>query len=140
MDITIRLGTENEKKMLLVKYPHIQNVLGNGGYFVVSAIQNDIIGYAWAFKRKIPAPVDCEELFINIIEVIYSNFRSKGIASEMAQKIIEIAKSEQIYQIRAYCDISNIPSHRLWLKNRFSISPCKEKDGSISGSFVSLVI
>ena len=51
-----------------------------------------------------------------------------------------IAKEEKVYQVRAYCDIGNISSHRLWLKNKFSISPVKMPNGSISGSFVSYVL
>jgi len=45
-----------------------------------------------------------------------------------------------VYQVRAYCDIRNIPSHRLWLKNKFSISPVKMPDDTIAGSFVSYVL
>ena len=100
--------------------------------------------YFWGkkelFKRKIPAPVEQDEVFINIIEVIYTNLRCQGMASSMLQKIIEIAKEEKVYQVRAYCDIGNVPSHRLWLKNKFSISPVKMPDGSIAGSFVSFVL
>ena len=136
----IRLGTDAEKQKLLTDYPNIKNVIRDGGYFIVAKIEDTVVGYLWAFKREIPAPVEQDEIFINIIEVIYTNLRCQGVASKMISEIIEIAKEEKVYQIRAYCDIGNFPSHRLWLKNKFSISPVKMPDGSISGSFVSYVL
>ena len=139
-DMIIRLGTDAEKQELLTDYPNIKNVIRDGGYFIVAKIEDTVVGYLWAFKRKIPAPVEQDEIFINIIEVIYTNLRCQGVASKMISEIIEIAKEEKVYQIRAYCDIGNFPSHRLWLKNKFSISPVKMPDGSISGSFVSYVL
>ena len=138
--VIIRIGTDAEKQNLLTDYPNIKNVIHDGGYFVVALIEDTIVGYLWAFKRKIPAPVDQNEIFINIIEVIYTNLRCQGIASNMVKKIIDIAKEEEAYQVRAYCDIGNMPSHRLWLKNKFSVSPVKMPDGSIAGSFVSFVL
>ena len=139
-DMIIRLGTDAEKQKLLTDYPNIKNVIRDGGYFIVAKIEDTVVGYLWAFKRKIPAPVEQDEIFINIIEVIYTNLRCQGVASKMISVIIEIAKEEKAYQVRAYCDIGNFPSHRLWLKNKFSISPVKMPDGSISGSFVSYVL
>ena len=138
--VIIRIGTDAEKQKLLNDYPNIKNVVRDGGYFIVAQIEDTIVGYLWGFKRKIPAPVEQDEIFINIIEVIYTNLRCQGMASSMLQKIIEIAKEEKVYQVRAYCDIVNVPSHRLWLKNKFSISPVKMPDGSIAGSFVSFVL
>lgn len=139
-DMTIRLGTDAEKQELLTDYPNIKNVIRDGGYFIVAKIEDTVVGYLWAFKRKIPAPVEQDEIFINIIEVIYTNLRCQGVASKMISAIIEIAKEEKAYQVRAYCDIGNVPSHRLWLKNKFSISPVKMPDGSIAGSFVSYLL
>ena len=136
----IRLGTEDEKQKLLIDYPNIKNVIRDGGYFIVAKIEDTIVGYLWAFKRKIPAPIEQDEIFINIIEVIYTNLRCLGVASKMLSEIIEIAKKEKVYQVRAYCDIDNVPSHRLWLKNKFCISPTKMQDGSIPGSFVSYTL
>ena len=138
--IIIRIGTDAEKQKLLNDYPNIKNVVRDGGYFIVAQIEDTIVGYLWGFKRKIPAPVEQDEIFINVIEVIYTNLRCQGMASSMLQKIIEIAKEEKVYQVRAYCDIWNVPSHRLWLKNKFSVSPVKMPDGSIAGSFVSFVL
>ena len=138
--VIIRIGTDTEKQNLLLDCPNIKNVVRDGGYFVVAQIEDTIVGYLWAFKRKIPAPVDQNEIFINIIEVIYTNLRCQGIASNMLKAIINIAKEETAYQVRAYCDIENVPSHRLWLKNKFSVSPVKMPDRSIAGSFVSFVL
>lgn len=138
--VNIRIGTEKEKQKLITTYPYTKNVIGENGYFIIAETDNNMIGFLWAFKRDIPAPIEQSEIFINVIEVLNINLRSLGIGSRMIEKIIEIAKEEKVYQVRAYCDIRNIPSHRLWLKNKFSISPVKMPDNTIVGSFVSYVL
>ena len=137
--ITFRMGSESDKDRILVQYPYTKQVLNSGGYLIVAETEDEIIGFLWAFKRKIPAPVEQNELFINVIETFRADLRCRGIASEMIRELLLIAKEEKIYQIRAYCDIGNVPSHRLWLKNGFTISPVKLQDGTIPGSFVSLI-
>lgn len=139
-NLIIKIGTEHEKEQLLKEYPYMRDVIREGGYFVVAKNEDTIVGCLWAFKRDIPAPIEQNEIFINMIEVTHSNLRCKGIATAMLKKIIKIAKDENMYQVRAYCDIHNISSHRLWLKNKFSISPVKMPDDTIAGSFVSYVL
>ena len=84
--VIIRIGTDAEKQKLLNDYPNIKNVVRDGGYFIVAKIEDTIVGYLWCFKRKIPAPVEQDEIFINVIEVIYTNLRCQGMASSMLQK------------------------------------------------------
>ena len=138
--VNIRIGTESEKQQLITTYPYTKNVIGENGYFIIAETDNNMIGFLWAFKRDIPAPIEQSEIFINVIEVLNINLRSQGIGSRMIEKIIEIAKEEKVYQVRAYCDIKNVPSHCLWLKNKFAISPVKMPDNTIAGSFVSYVL
>ena len=138
--VNIRIGTESEKQQLITTYPYTKNVIGENGYFIIAETDNNMIGFLWAFKRDIPAPIEQSEIFINVIEVLNINLRSQGIGSRMIEKIIGIAKEEKVYQVRAYCDIKNVPSHCLWLKNKFAISPVKMPDNTIAGSFVSYVL
>ena len=138
--LSVRIGTDGERERLLSDYPAAKNVISDGGYFIVAKVDDRLVGFLWAFKRDIPAPVNGEELFINVIDVIDSDLRRRGIASAMVSEIINVAREENVYQVRAYCDIGNISSHRLWIKNRFSVSPVKMPDGSIAGSFVSFVL
>ena len=139
-NLIVRIGTEHEKGQLFEDYPYMKNVICDGGYFIVAKIKDTIVGCLWAFKRDIPAPIAKDEMFINMIEVIHDDLRCKGIASAMLSEIIKIARAENVYQVRAYCDICNVSSHRLWLKNKFSISPVKMPDNTIAGSFVSYVL
>lgn len=140
--INIRNGTEKDKQNLLDKYPDLNKffVICDTGYLIVAERENDIIGFLWAFKQDIPAPIEAQEIFINAIEVFNDEWRCQGIGTQMVQKIIEVAKKEQVYQIRATVQIGNAPSHRLWFKNKFSISPVKMPDADIVGSFVSFVL
>lgn len=138
--IAIHSGTESDKQRLLSKYPNLDKFFFGDGRLVIAEDGSDIVGFLWAHKRKISAPVEAEEIFINYIEVFEPELRCRGIGTQMVQKIIEIAKSEQVYQIRAKVKTENVPSHRLWLKNKFSISPAQMPDGNIAVSFVGYVL
>lgn len=140
--INIRNGTDKDKQILLSNYPDLQKffVICDTGYLIVAQRENDIIGFLWAFKQDIPAPIEAQEIFINAIEVFNDKLRCQGIGTEMVQKLIEIARKEQVYQVRASVQIGNVASHRLWFKNKFSISPVKMPNADIVGSFVSFVL
>ena len=138
--INIKNGTESDKQRLLSKYPNLDEFFFGDGRLVIAENGNEIVGFLWAHKRKISAPVEAEEMFINYIEVFEPELRCRGIGTQMVQKIIEIARAEQVYQIRAKVKTENMPSHRLWLKNKFSISPAQMPDGNIAVSFVGYVL
>ncbi len=138
--VEIKLGTETDKQKLLNEYPNLHKFFGDTGYLIIAEMENNIIGFLWAFIRDIPAPIEAKEMFINAIEVFDTQLRCQGIGTQMVQKIIEIAKNERVYQIRASVQIGNVASHRLWFKNKFSIAPVKLPDTDILGSFVSYVI
>lgn len=138
--INIKNGTESDKQRLLSKYPNLDKFFFGDGRLVIAENGNDIVGFLWAHKRKISAPVEAEEMFINYIEVFEPELRCRGIGTQMVQKIIKIAKAEQVYQIRAKVKTKNMPSHRLCLKNKFSISPAQMPDGNIAVSFVGYVL
>ena len=136
----IRLGNTVDRTQIVTIYPYTADVLGDGGYLIVAEENDQIVGFLWAFKRKIPAPIEQEELFINVIEVFPAKLRCQGLATRMLERLKDIAVAEKVYQLRAYCDIRNIPSHCLWAKNGYGISPVSMPDGTISGSYVSLVL
>ena len=138
--VTIRLGAEKDKELLKTQHPQTAPVLGDGGYLIVAEDNGQIVGFLWAFKRKIPAPIEQEELFINVIEVFPEELRCQGLATRMLGEAKRIAINENCYQLRAYCDIRNVSSHRLWVKNGYGINPVALPDGNIVGSFVSLVL
>lgn len=138
--INIKNGTESDRLRLLSKYPNLDKFFFGNGRLVIAEDGNEIVGFLWAHKRKISAPVEAEEMFINYIEVFEPELRCRGIGTQMIQRIIEIARAEQVYQIRAKVKTENVPSHRLWLKNKFSISPAQMPDGNIAVSFVGYVL
>lgn len=137
--MTIKFGTDAEKNIIFAKRPQAAGLFSDDGYFVVAEENGEIAGFAAVFGRKIPAPVEETEAFINVIEV-FEEYQKSGVASMLVRKIIETEKPRGTYQIRAYCDISNAASHALWRKNGFGLSPVKMPDGSIAGSFVTLVL
>lgn len=136
----IRIGTVEDKQWILEKYPNTSQVMNEGGCLIIAVKHDEIIGFVWSFRRIIPAPINKTEDFINVIEVFAAENRCKGIASQMVKKCLEIAKENGSYQVRAYCDINNVASHMLWIKNRFTISPVKMNDGQVLGSYVTSLL
>ena len=134
----LRMGNETDKEYILNIRPQASTLFEGRSYFII-AEDDGILGFAVVFHRDIEAPVPANEAFINLIEILDENNYNKGIASCLVQKIIEMEKEKNTYQIRAYCDINNTASHRLWFKNGFGISPAKESNGQILGSFVTYV-
>jgi RimJ/RimL family protein N-acetyltransferase len=140
MNMEIKVASKTEIHEIIKKFPGTKSVIwenDDNTYLLLAKENNHIIGFSFSFRRKIPAPIgDLSEDFINVIEVLELNKRNKGIGSALVQQSIAIAKDNGSIQVRAYCDISNEASHRLWLKNGFGISPVKLPDGNIVGSFV----
>lgn len=134
--MNIRLGTAEDKYIILNKYPYTSQVMYEGGNLLIADREETIIGFLWSFRRNIPVPIEKMEEFINVIEIFSDTDRRIGVGSLLVQKCIEIAKENDCYQVRAYCDVNNIPSHMLWVKNGFTISPVKLEDDSIPGSYV----
>lgn len=134
----LRTGNNTDMEYILKLRPQAAAYFEGRSYFIV-AEDEGILGFAVVFHRDIEAPVPANEAFINLIEILDKRNHRKGIASCLVQKIIEIEEEKKTYQIRAYCEINNIASHRLWLKNGFGISPAKESNGRILGSFVTYV-
>ena len=134
--MNIILGTEIDKNQILENFPHTTQVIGDDGVLIVAKNGGEIVGFLWAFMRDVPVAVNKREMFINVIEIFNVQNRCNGIGSLLVEKCIEIAKADNCYQIRAYCDANNIPSYMLWIKNNFAISPVKMDNGSIPGSYI----
>ena len=136
----IRYATQEEVSEIFEKDPYMKNVmwLGENTFTLFAIDDNDKnVALLFAYYREIPAPLDRKkECFINVVGVHNESMHGKGIGSALIQEAIRIAKEKDVIQVRAYADINNVSSHRLWLKNGFGISPVKLSDGQIPGSFV----
>jgi len=135
----IRKAVQGEISAWLDKEPSLKNVMWVGEntltLFAVDENEHDT-AFLFAFHREIEAPLNGHtEWFINVVDVNES-MRGQGIGSALIQETIKIAKETNALQVRAYCDIQNVASHMLWLKNGFGISPVKVAGGQIPGSFV----
>lgn len=135
----IRKADEQEISDLIEKYPKTKQVLctDKNGYTLVALENDEIIAFVSVFRREIPAPLRGKtEDFINVIEVFDAVYKKHGVASALVNEVKKIALESGSMQVRAYCDIKNEASHALWAKNNFGISPVKNMDGTILGSFV----
>jgi RimJ/RimL family protein N-acetyltransferase len=137
--LNIRQASEQDLDNLIHMLPGIKPVLctGEDGYTLLAIDNCKLIAFTSVFKREIPAPLNGKiEDFINVIEVIHTSYRNKGVGSALITEVKKIAYETGSMQIRAYCDINNEASHALWEKNNFGVSPVKNTDGNIIGSYV----
>lgn len=103
-------------KMIHDKLQSLYEIIGYRepwvGYFAI--VNNQIVG-SCGFKN----PPDADRK----VEIAYTTmpeFEKKGYASEMCKKLIEIAhKEDPTVMITAQTLKTNIPSHKILLKNRF---------------------
>ena len=75
--MNIRIGTENDKKAIIDKYPHTKQVLGKDGYLIVAEENENIEAFAWAFIQKIPAPIDKSEMFVMLQKPLSPKINAK---------------------------------------------------------------
>ncbi len=138
--MTVIKANETEIERLIAKYPHIVNVicLGELSFTLIAFDENgEALAFLSAFYREIPAPLGgAGEIFINVIDVFDKKMQHRGIGTMLVKKAVSFARELDAVQLRAYCEIGNTASHMLWLKNGFGISPVKDKNGVILGSFV----
>ena len=141
-NIRISNATQEDINSIVENYPHTKEMIRtheNAFNLIVKNEADANIAILSAFFREIPAPVSgSKECFILLIDVFDTSLHRKGIGSSLLQKAIEIAKTHDIIQVRTYCDINNVSSHMLWFKNGFGISPTKNMDGTIPGSWCTL--
>lgn len=132
-------ANEEQIDALAKEFPSAAPILcrGENGYtLILYDYYNVITAFASVMRRSIPAPVGgCTEEFINVIDVVREDCRKKGLGSRLVRAVIAMAAEAGSIQVRAYCDIGNAASHALWLKNGFGISPVKQGDGTICGSY-----
>ena len=137
----IRCGNAQDRANLLRLRPQASAFLpdGAGSYLMIAEDGGNLLAFAAVFRRMIPAPVEREEAFINVIEVLdEANYR-RGIASSLVRDILALERARNTYQVRAYCDIGNVASHRLWASNGFGIAPVQIGE-NIVGSYVTCVL
>ena len=139
--MTCRLGTTSEKERVLRIRPQAEALLTNdeGGYLLVAEEGGELLGFAAVFRREIPAPVGKDEAFINVIEVFEEAHRRRGVASAMVREILAVERERRTYQVRAYCDIGNVASHRLWASVGFGVAPVSVS-GRVVGSYATYVL
>ena len=144
--VVVGLGSREDEALVRGLHPQHPSLMTGDGWLMAAKETGEageagrLIGFAWTFERDIPAPVGkVSEAFMNVIAV-EDGFQGKGIGSRIVQACIQKAGADGCYQLRAYCDIHNAASHRLWLKNGFGISPVAMPDGTTAGSFVTYTL
>ncbi len=139
-EVSVRVGSEEERAAIWERFPHTRAVLRDGGVLLTAFRGPEPVGFLWMFRRALHAPVHRNEWFINVVDVPDASDRLRGVGSALVREAAEIAREDGAYQISAYCDIANVASHMLWVKNGFAVSPAYGPDGAVCGSFAALVL
>lgn len=117
----IRVANYRDKRNIIKQYPHTKSYLKRKGILYIDEEDNEYRGFAFVQKRNVINEINKIEDLILVIEVFREKDRNKGIASNLVKKIIDNAQENGVYQIIAYYQKNNIASHKLWVKNQFSV-------------------
>lgn len=119
----IREASFSEKRQIIRQHPHTKSFLKRKGILSVAAKAGRLLGFAFVQRRKITTEPRLTEDLILVIEVFSPAERCKGIASALVGHIKEQAVAAESYQVIAYYVPDNLPSHKLWIKNQFCVTP-----------------
>lgn len=119
----IREASFSEKRQIIRQHPHTKSFLKRKGILSVAAKAGRLLGFAFVQRRKITTEPRLTEDLILVIEVFSPAERCKGIASALVGHIKEQAVAAESYQVIAYYAPDNLPSHKLWIKNQFCVTP-----------------
>ncbi len=117
----IRIANYRDKRNITKNYPHTKQHLKRKGILYIDEYNEQCRGFAFVQKRNVVNELNKIEELILAIEVFREKDRNKGIASNLVKKIINDAQANGSYQIIAYYQKNNIASHKLWIKNQFSV-------------------
>lgn len=117
----IRVANYRDKRNIMKQYPHTKPYLKRKGILYIDEEDSEYRGFAFVQKRNVVNETNLTEDLILVIEVFLEKDRNKGIASNLVKKIIDDAQENGVYQIVAYYQKNNTASHKLWIKNQFSV-------------------
>ena len=129
----IRVASYRDTRNIVKQYPYTKPYLKRKGVLYIDEEDNEYRGFAFVQKRNVVNESNLTEYLILVIEVFQEKDRNKGIASNLVKKIIDNAKENSVYQIIAYYQKNNIASHKLWVKNRFSVIEVLTADSNSLG-------
>ncbi len=129
----VKIATYKQKKWITKNYPHTKNYLKRKGTLYIYENNEDIDAFAFIQRRNIVNNTDKYEDLILVIEVFDENKRCNGIGTALVNVIKENALCTGAYQVIAFYETHNIPSHKLWIKNDFGVSSVTDRNGNNIG-------
>jgi GNAT superfamily N-acetyltransferase len=93
------------------------------GFSMIALHEEMLVGLISTYWRELPAPLHGEfDAYIDILEV-HSDFRRKGIATQLIEISRKRAKEKGMRQIRAWSSEDKIEVIHLWKKLGFGLCP-----------------
>jgi len=111
------------------------------GFSIVAVADHKIVALIGVYWSELPRPLEgTREAYINIIEVL-PEFRNMGIATELVQRSVELAREGGAYQLRAWSSDDKIQALPLWRKLGFALCPADNPwHQGLKGFFVGYVL
>ncbi len=112
------------------------------GLNTLAKLNGEPAGLISVYWRELPQPLTgCREIYIDMIEV-FSDYKRKGIATQMIQKIIYWARQHGAYQVRAWSSQDKVEAIPMWKALGFGMCPATTYPGGqeIMGYFVTKVM
>ncbi|HPJ13341.1 MAG TPA: GNAT family N-acetyltransferase [Caldisericia bacterium] len=133
-----QIASSEEIDKLINEYPHVKQVIctGENSYTLFAYKNSRVFAFMSVFRREIEVPIKgLVEDFINVIDIIDVSQKRQGYGSKLIGIAKSFAQQDGIFQIRAYCEVSNTASLALWNSNGFSLNPIKVINGIVVGCF-----
>jgi GNAT superfamily N-acetyltransferase len=106
--------------------------------FTIVAFNREVlIGLISTYWKKLPAPLDEFDAYVDILEV-HKNFKRQGIARQLIEMSMERAKGKGMYPIRSWSSEDKVEAIPMWKALGFGLCPATTfpKGQEVKGFFV----
>jgi GNAT superfamily N-acetyltransferase len=131
-DETLKLRIAKEWGEKAARHMHLTD-----GFSIVALNGETLVGLISTYWKKLPAPLDEFDAYIDILEV-HKDFRRQGIARQLIEMSMERAKGKGMHQIRSWSSEDKVEAIPMWKALGFGLCPATTypKGQEVKGFFV----
>lgn len=135
-DETIKLQVTKEWGEKAAHHTHLVE-----GFSIVALDEQNLVGLISIYWKKLPAPFDECDAYIDILEV-HRDFRRQGIARRLIEISMERAKQKGRWQIRAWSSEDKLEAISMWKALGFGLCPATTfpNGQEVNGFFVTKIL
>jgi ribosomal protein S18 acetylase RimI-like enzyme len=135
-DEAMKLSIENEWGEKPARHMHLTD-----GFSIVALDGENLVGLISTYWKKLPAPLNECDAYIDILEV-HKDFRRQGIARRLIEMSMERARQKGMFQIRSWSSEDKLEAIPMWKALGFGLCPATTfpKGQEVRGFFVAKVL